>query len=241
MMWSWIPGNWSLIWQLTRANAFLGIVSPLIGLAISVPLGVVAARWRWFWPPTLIVINVIYAVPALALFIALIPAYGLTNTPVVIALTAYSLCIILPNVVAGLRAVPAPVTQAATAMGYGPLRRLITVELPLAVPVIIAGLRVAVVSSISLATIGQLIGVSSLGYLFVDGLQRSFPTEIYVGLFLIIALALVCDLILVGVRRLLTPWTSARGGGSGRRSAVAALAAFRTRGYVPQVPSGGIR
>jgi osmoprotectant transport system permease protein len=156
----------------------------------------------------LTIVNVIYAIPALALFIALIPEYGLTNTPVVIGLTAYSLCIILPNVVAGLHGVPAPVRQAATGMGYGPLRRLITVELPLAVPVIIAGLRVAVVSSISLATIGQLIGVSSLGYLFVDGLQRSFPTEIYVGLFLIIVLALVCDLILVGVRRVLTPWSA---------------------------------
>jgi osmoprotectant transport system permease protein len=210
MMWSWIPNNWSLIWQLTRANAFLGIVAPLIGLVISVPLGIVAARWRWFYPPVLTVVNVIYAIPALALFIALIPAYGLTNTPVVIGLTAYSLCIILPNVVAGLRAVPGPVRQAATAMGYGPLRRLITVELPLAVPVIIAGLRVAIVSSISLATIGQLIGVSSLGYLFVDGLQRSFPTEIYVGLFLIIVLALLCDLILVGLGRALTPWAITR-------------------------------
>ena len=208
MMWSWIPSNWSLIWQLIRANAFLGVVSPLIGLAISVPLGIVAARWRWFWPPVLVIVNVVYAIPALALFIALIPAYGLTNTPVVIALTAYSLCIILPNVVAGLRAVPAPVRQAATAMGYGPLRRLITIELPLAVPVIIAGLRIAVVSSISLATVGQLIGVSTLGYLFVDGLQRSFPTEIFVGLFLIIALALICDLILVGLRRALTPWAA---------------------------------
>jgi osmoprotectant transport system permease protein len=210
MMWSWIPNNWSLIWQLIRANAFLGVVSPLIGLVISVPLGIVAARWRWFWPPVLVIVNVVYAIPALALFIALIPAYGLTNTPVVIALTAYSLCIILPNVVAGLRAVPAPVRQAATAMGYGPLRRLITVELPLAVPVIIAGLRIAVVSSISLATVGQLIGVSTLGYLFVDGLQRSFPTEIFVGLFLIIALALICDLILVGLRRALTPWAATR-------------------------------
>jgi osmoprotectant transport system permease protein len=232
MMWSWIPSNWSLIWQLTRENAFFGVVSPLIGLAISLPLGVVAARWRWFWSPMLVLITVIYAVPALALFIALIPAYGLTNTPVVIALTAYSLCIILPNVVAGLRAVPAPVRQAATAMGYGPLRRLITVELPLAVPVIIAGLRVAVVSSISLATVGQLIGVSTLGYLFVDGLQRSFPTEIYVGLFLIISLGLVCDLILVGLRRWLTPWAPTR---SGR---LPAFASIRSRALAPWAPIG---
>lgn len=209
MMWSWIPSNGSLIWQLTRENAYLGVVPALIGLGISLPVGIVAARWRWFYPPVLTVINVIYAVPSLALFIALIPAYGLTDTTVVIALTVFSLCVIVPNVVAGLRAVPDPVRQAATAMGYGPLRRLVTVELPLAAPVIIGGLRVGVVSSISLASVGQLIGVSSLGYLFIDGLQRSFPTEIYVGIVLVIALALACDLILVAARWALTPWARA--------------------------------
>jgi osmoprotectant transport system permease protein len=206
MMWSWIPANGSLIWQLTRENIYIGVVPALYGLAISLPLGIVAARWRWFYPPVLTLVNVIYAIPALALFIALIPSLGLTNTNVVVALTLFSLCVILPNVVAGLRGVPDPVRQAATAMGYGQLRRLVAVELPLAVPVIIAGLRVGVVSTISLASVGQLIGVSSLGYLFTDGEQRSFPTEIYVGLVLIIALALACDLILVGVRRALTPW-----------------------------------
>jgi osmoprotectant transport system permease protein len=206
MMWSWIPSNGSLIWTLTWENAKLGVLPALIGLVISLPLGVIAARWRWFYPPLLTVINILYAIPSLALFIALIPAFGLTDTTVIIALTVFSLCVILPNVVAGLRGVPAAVTQAATAMGYGPFRRLVTVELPLAVPVILAGLRVGVVASISLASVGQLIGVSSLGYLFIDGLQRSFPTEIYVGLVLVIALALACDLILVAVRRALTPW-----------------------------------
>jgi osmoprotectant transport system permease protein len=209
MMWSWIPSNSSLIWQLVRENLFLGVVPALIGLVLSIPLGILAARWRWTYPPMLAVVNILYAVPSLALFIALIPAFGLTDTTVSIALTVFSLCIILPNVVAGLSGVPAPVRQAATAMGYGPLRRLIAVELPLAIPVIMAGLRVGVVSGISLASVGQLIGVSSLGYLFIDGLQRSFPTEIYVGLVLIIALALACDLILVGIGRLLTPWTAA--------------------------------
>ena len=206
MMWSWIPANGAQIWQLTKQNMVLGIIPPLIGLAISLPLGIIAARWRWFYPPTLTVVNVIYAIPALALFIALIPALGLTDTNVIVALTLFSLCVIVPNVVAGLRGVPPSVRQAATAMGYGALRRLITVELPVAVPVIMGGLRVAMVSSISLASVGQLIGVSSLGYLFIDGEQRDFPTEIYVGLVLIIALALTCDLILVGVRRVLTPW-----------------------------------
>ncbi len=210
MMWSWVSQNGSQIWQLTRENLYLGVVPALIGLVLSLPLGIIAARWRWFYPPVLVVVNVLYAVPSLALFIALIPAFGLTDTTVVIALTVFSLCVILPNVVTGLRGVPGPVRQAATAMGYGPLRRLVTVELPLAVPVIIAGLRIGVVSGISLASVGQLIGVSSLGYYFIDGLQRSFPTEIYVGLFLVIVLALVCDLILIGVRRVLTPWTAAR-------------------------------
>ena len=206
MIWSWIPGHASFIWQLTWENLKLGVLSALYGLVLSLPLGIIAARWRWFYPPALTVVTILYAVPSLALFIALIPAFGLTDTTVIIALTVFSLCVILPNVVAGLRAVPAAVTQAATAMGYGPLRRLVTIELPLAVPVIMAGLRVGVVSSISLASVGQLIGVSSLGYLFIDGLQRSFPTEIYVGLVLVIVLALVCDLILVAVRRALTPW-----------------------------------
>jgi osmoprotectant transport system permease protein len=204
--WSWVASNGSAIWQYTWQNAVLGIVPALIGLAISIPLGILAARWRWFYPPVLAAVNIIYAIPALALFIALIPSFGLTDTTVIVALTAFSLCIILPNVTSGLRSVPAHVREAATAIGYGPLRRLVQVELPLAVPVIIAGLRVAVVSSISLASLGQLIGVSSLGYLFIDGLQRSFPTEIYVGLVLVIALAAVCDLVLVATRRLATPW-----------------------------------
>jgi osmoprotectant transport system permease protein len=206
MSWSWVAGNGSQIWQLTRENAYLGVVPALIGLVISLPLGIAGARWRLFAPPVLTAVNIIYAVPSLAVFIALIPALGLSDTNVIVALSAFSLCIIVPNVIAGLRAVPEPVRQAATAMGYGALRRLVGIELPLATPVIIAGLRVAVVSGISLASVGQLIGVSSLGYFFIDGLQRSFPTEIYVGMVLIIALALACDLVLVGVRRALTPW-----------------------------------
>ncbi len=206
MTWSWIPGNLSMIWQLTWENAKLGVLPALYGLLISLPLGIVSARWRWFYPPVLSGVSVLYAIPSLALWIALIPYYGLTDTTVIIGLTLYSLCVIVPNVVAGLHAVPGPVRQSATAMGYGPLRRLAAVELPLAVPVIIAGLRVAVVSSIALATLGQLIGVSSLGYLFIDGFQRDFPTEIYAGLVVIIVLAVCCDLVLVGLRRALTPW-----------------------------------
>jgi osmoprotectant transport system permease protein len=210
MIWSWIPGNAGLIRQLTLENAYLGIVPALLGLVISVPLGIACVRWGWLYPPLLSATSVLYALPSLALFIVLIPYTGLTDTTVIIPLTLFSLCVLLPNVVDGLRSVPDPVRQAATAMGFGTLRRLAQVELPIAVPIVIAGLRVAMVSSISLASVGQLIGVSSLGYLFIDGYQRDFPTEIIVGLVPIIALALVCDVLLVVARRRLTPWQAGR-------------------------------
>jgi len=206
MNWSWIPAHGSEIWAYAKDSALLGITPALLGLVISLPLGIVAARWRWFNAPVLGVVSVLYAIPSIALFFALIPALGLTDTNVIVALTLFSLCVIFPNVVAGLHAVPDSVRQSATAMGYGALRRLAMVELPLAVPVIIGGLRVAVVSSISLTSVSQLIGVYSLSYYLIDGYQRQFPTEIYVALVLIIVLAVACDLVLVGVRRVLTPW-----------------------------------
>ena len=207
---SWFSQKWTIIWQYTLDNAFLGLVPPLIGLVISMPVGIACVARRWLYPPVLSVANALYALPSLALFVVLIDYTGLGNLTVIIPLTLFSLCVLIPNVVDGLRSVPEPVRQAATAMGFTQLRRLAQVELPLAVPVIVAGLRVAVVSSISLASLGQLIGVSSLGYFFVDGMQRDFPTEIYAGLGLTLVLALVSDLMLVGVRRGLTPWTRSR-------------------------------
>lgn len=212
MVWSWIPQNWTLIWQYTLDSALLGLLPPLVGLLISLPVGIACMAESWLYPPVLSLSNAIYAVPSLAIFVVLIDYTGLGNLTVIIALTLFSLCISIPTVVDGLRAVPEPVRQAATAMGFTQLRRLVQVELPLAIPVIIGGLRVAVVSSISLASVSQLIGVYSLGYFFTDGSQRDFPTEIYVGLAMTIALALVCDLILVTVRALLTPWTRGRRG-----------------------------
>ena len=202
--------DWSQVPTLTWESAKLGILPALFGLIISVPLGIVCVRWKWLYGPVLSATSILYALPSLALFIVLIPYTGLTDTTVIIPLTLFSLCVLVPNVVDGLRSVPEPVRQAATAMGFGAMRRLAQVELPISVPIVIAGLRVAVVSSISLATLGQLIGVSSLGYLLIDGYQRAFLTEILVGGGLIIALALVCDLILVLVRRLLTPWRPRR-------------------------------
>jgi osmoprotectant transport system permease protein len=205
--WSWIPQNAGQIWQLTLESIYLGVVPALLGLVIAVPLGIACVRWGWLYPPVLSATSVLYALPSLALFVVLIPYTGLSDTTVIIPLTLFSLCVLVPNVVDGLRAVPGPVRQSATAMGFGALRRLVRVELPLAVPIVIAGLRIATVSSISLASVGQLIGVSSLGYLFIDGYQRDFPTEIITGLVLIIALAVACDLLLVVSRWVLTPWS----------------------------------
>ena len=218
MIWSWIPGHLGLIWQLTLENAYLGLVPPLLGLAVAVPLGIVCVRWGWLYPPVLSGTSIVYAIPSLALFVALIPYTGLTDTTVIIPLTLFSLCVLVPAVVDGLRSVPEPVRQAATAMGFGTLRRLVQVELPVAAPIVIAGLRVATVSSISLASVGQLIGVSSLGYLFTDGLQRDFPTEIIVGMACVIILAFAADLALQGLRRLLTRWQ--RGGDDVRTTRV---------------------
>ena len=210
MVWSWIPQNISQIVQLTLENAYLGVASALIGLGISVPLGIACVRWKLLYPPVLSVASALYAIPSLAMFVILIAFTGLSDATVIIPLTLFSLCVLVPNVVDGLRSVPEPVRQAATAMGFGPLRRLAQVELPVAIPVIVAGLRVATISSISLASLGQLIGVSSLGYFFIDGLQRDFPTEIFVGIAMVILLALAADLALVVVRRLLTPWQRRR-------------------------------
>jgi osmoprotectant transport system permease protein len=215
MQWSWFSQNWSTIGLYTLDNAFLGLVAPLIGLVLSVPIGIGCVARGWLYPPVLSLANAIYAIPTLAVFVVLIPYTGLGNLTVIIALTLLSLCVLIPAVVDGLRGVTEPVRQAATAMGFTQVRRLVQVELPLAVPVIMGGLRVAVVSSISLASLGQLIGVSSFGYFFIDGLQRDFPTEIYAGFALTIVLAVACDLVIVGARNLLTPWARAQRKASG--------------------------
>ena len=213
---SWALSNASMLAHLTGQNAYLALVPVLIGLAIALPLGIASVRWGWLYPPLLSLTSVLYALPALALFVALIDYTGLTDTTVMIPLTVYSLAMTFPAVVDGLRSVPEPVRQAAVAMGFGTWRRLVTVELPIATPVVIAGLRIASVSNISLVSVGELIGIGGLGYLFTDGEQRSFTTEIVTGIVLIVALAIVTDLVLVTARRLLTPWQ--RGTGRATRS-----------------------
>jgi osmoprotectant transport system permease protein len=168
-------------------------------------------RFRWLYPPTLTASNVLYAIPSLALFMIFVRYTGLTEQTVMIPLTLYTLSVLVPNVVDGLASVPDPVRQAATAMGFGTVRRVVQVELPIAVPVVMAGIRVAAVSSISLVAVGQLIGQGGLGFYITRGLQLDFPTPIVTATVLIVLLALATDAVLVLAQRLLTPWARSKG------------------------------
>lgn len=215
--WYWLGDHVHQLISLGLHHLKLALLPILFGLIIAIPLGIVCARWRWLYPPTLTGANVLYAVPSLALFMIFIPYTGigkggLADFTVIFPLTLFSLSVLVPNVVDGLRAVPDDVRQAATAMGFRPLRRLVQVELPIAVPIVIAGTRVATVASISLVSVGTLVGNGGLGDWFSDGQNRDFPTEIIAGIAVIVILALLADAVLVLAQRLLTPWSRARGG-----------------------------
>ncbi|KWX00419.1 ABC transporter permease [Carbonactinospora thermoautotrophica] len=214
MRWDWVGSHLDLFAKLLAQHVYLSVTPVLYGLLISLPLGLACVRWPRIYPPVLAATSVLYALPSIALFVFLLDYTGLAPATAIIPLTVYTLSVLIRNVVDGLRSVPEPVRQAATAMGFGAARRLVQVELPIATPIVIAGLRVATVSNISLVSIGSLIGLGGLGQLFTDGFQRSFPTPIIVGIVLTIALAVLADGLLVLLQRLLTPWTRARRAGA---------------------------
>ncbi|HEY4025117.1 MAG TPA: ABC transporter permease, partial [Candidatus Dormibacteraeota bacterium] len=184
-------------------------IAVVAGLVIALPIGVIAWRFQRSRNVVLAVAGVLYTIPSLALFALLIPWTGLTDVTAEIGLTSYTLLILMRNIVVGLDGVPAEVRDAATGMGYRPLRQLIRVDLPLALPVIVAGLRIATVTTIGLVTITALLGEGGLGKLIYDGLQRDFRTPLVVGSVLSVALAVVCDVGLAAGQRLLTPWSRA--------------------------------
>jgi osmoprotectant transport system permease protein len=210
LRWDWIADHGDLFTELLGNHIYLAIIPILFGLLISVPLGVACVRWPRIYPPVLAATSVLYAVPSIALFVLLINYTGLNRSTVIIPLTIYTLSVLVRNVVDGLRSVDESVRQSAIAMGFTGLRRLLRVDLPIATPVIMAGLRVATVSNISMISISALIGISSLGDLFIDGFQRDFPTPIVAGMVLTIALAVAADALLVIAQRLLTPWARTR-------------------------------
>lgn len=210
MRWSWILDHGSLFRHLLGQHIYLAVMPVLYGLLISLPLGILCVRWPRIYPPVLALTSILYALPSIALFIFLLDYTGLNPPTAIIPLTIYTLSVLVRNVVDGLRSVDEPIRQAATAMGFSGTRRLLQVELPIAVPVVMAGLRVATVSNISLVSIGSLIGLGGLGQLFTDGFQRDFPTEIWAGVVLTVLLAFVADTLLVLAQRLLTPWARKR-------------------------------
>ncbi len=219
LYWPWVQDHTDEIRDRLMEHIELTVLAVLFGLALALPLALLSVRYRRLYGPVLAITGVLYTIPSLALFALLLPLTGLSRTTALIPLTLYTLLILVRNTVTGLDGVPADVTDAATGMGYSRSRRLLRVELPLALPAIIVGIRIATVTTIGLVTVTALIGQGGLGALMLDGLQRDFRTPLTVGIVLSLALAVVADLLLVLALRLATPWQ--RAGRRTRRQAVA--------------------
>jgi osmoprotectant transport system permease protein len=206
---NWLINNWDILPNLTLQHLRLSIAPIVVGFILSIPLGWFAFRFRLTRGILLTVAGLLYTIPSLALFVILPPVLGisfLSELNVTIALTIYAVAIMARSMADALESVDPDVKQAATAMGYGAWRRFWAVEFPLAGPVILAGLRVAAVSTVALVTVGALLGIKSLGYLFTDGSQRRILLEVFTGVVLTMVLALVIDRLLVLLGRALMPW-----------------------------------
>jgi osmoprotectant transport system permease protein len=209
-----LAGNWDVIWYYLALHVQYTVIAVVLGALLALPLGYCGHRWRRTYAPLLTLANLVYAIPSITMFVLLFPFFGITNDkPIVVAMALYTLVILVRSLVEGLRAVPAATVAAATAMGYGSVHRFFAVELPLATPNLIAGLRLATVSTVSLISVGGLIGRGALGRLFNDGFTRDIPVEVRSAIVAIVALALVADLVVLVIGRLLTPWTRARAAG----------------------------
>jgi osmoprotectant transport system permease protein len=207
----WVRHNWGpVLWPALRQHVFLALIAVAIGFAISLALALAAHRLRWLERPTIVVTGILYTIPSLALFELLVAPVGLNTTTAEIALVSYTLLILFRNITTGLREVPEEVRDAAEGMGMTRGQVLRRVELPLALPAIVAGLRVATVTVISLATIAYLVSAGGLGLPIHNALgEGPFKTELIAAGGLAVLLALLADGLLVGVQRLLTPWVRA--------------------------------
>lgn len=206
--WSWIADHQGEIARRVVEHVRLAGIAVGAGLLISLPLALLAQQYRRVESVVLAVTGILYTIPSLALLFLLGPLTGYTTQLTAeVALTSYTLLILVRNTLAGLAGVPAEVLEAATALGHNRLQRLTRVELPLALPSIVAGLRIATVTTIGLVTIATLIGLGGLGALIYDGLLRQFHTPAVVGSVLSVALAVAADALLLGMQTLLTPWT----------------------------------
>jgi osmoprotectant transport system permease protein len=205
--WDWLSNHVHLFREALLQHVILTLVAVAVALAISLPLGVIAHRWRALRNPVLTVFGIFYTIPSIALFALLVPYTGLSTLTAEIGLVGYAVLILVRNVVVGLEAVPAEVLDAANGMGYRPMARLLRVELPLALPSIFAGVRIATVTTIGLVTITAVIGLGGLGQLILQGLIDNFHTPLVVATVLSIVLALIADLTLAGAQRLSLPWS----------------------------------
>ncbi len=191
----------------TVEHVWITVVSVLLGVVIAFPLALLARRLPRLESTILGVSTGIYTIPSLALFPLLVPFTGLTPTTVVIGLALYALTVLVRAMLEGLRAVPEDVRESATGLGYGATKLLFRVELPLALPVIMAGLRVATVSTVALTTVGSLVAYGGLGNLIKDGVSTNFRAELLTASVICVLLAVLLDVLLVGAQRFLTPWT----------------------------------
>lgn len=211
---TWLLDNLDYVLPLLARHAWLAAVPLLLGLLIALPLGWVATRVGWLRQVTLVGSGLLYTIPSLALFIFMPLILGtriVDPVNVVVAMTVYTVALLVRTVVDGLDSVPEEVRQAATAMGIGPVRRALTVDLPLAVPVIAGGLRVAAVSNVSIVSVAALIGTEQLGTLLTEGFAVGFMDEVVVGIVACVLLALAFDLVINLLTRAATPWLRARG------------------------------
>lgn len=207
---TWALDNLNLIGSLTVVHLRHSLIPLLIGFLISVPLGWVAWRVGWLRSPVIVTTGLLYTIPSLALLTMLPAALGVApyvELNLFVALTIYAVALLVRTVVDGLAAVDDDTRLAATAMGYGPFERVWKVDLPLAGPVILAGLRVTAASTVALATVGILVGVTNLGYLFTNGLQRRITAEVLTGILAVVLITAVIDALLVLAGRILLPWS----------------------------------
>lgn len=206
---TWLGANLPLVAELTALHLWLSLPPIVIGFVLAVPLGLLAWRYRWLRGGLLTVIGLLYTIPSLALFVLLPPVIGisfLSSLNLTIALTIYAVALMARFAADAFAAVDPLVRQSAIAVGYSPWRRFWAVDLPLAGPALLAGLRVVTVSTVSLVTVGVLVGIRSLGYLFMNGLQRGIPAEIATGIAMTVLIAIVLDALLSFLGRLLMPW-----------------------------------
>jgi len=205
--WTWLGSHVAVFSDAFLQHITLTLIAIGVGLVISLPMGIVAHRWRALRNPVLTLFGIFYTIPSIALFAILIPYTGLSTLTAEIGLVGYAVLILTRNVVVGLDAVPKDILDAADGMGYRSVARLLRVELPLALPAIFAGIRIATVTTIGLVTITAVIGLGGLGQLILQGLVENFHTPLLVATILSIALALVADLVLAGTQRLALPWS----------------------------------